>query len=109
MQGWDQESQGTDVSELGKAKKKKPNKNEFYRYTGQKKLSKDSVPPMVNEQGKLFATDTEEAEELSEFFASIFTNSQSSHASYIPTSLSVSWWRKTPPSVRANLRLLHDT
>lgn len=34
---------------LARQKKKNPNKNEFYRYTGQKKLSKDSVPPMVNE------------------------------------------------------------
>lgn len=104
MQRWDQESQGTDVSELGKVKN---NKNEFY--IGQKKLTKESVPPLVNEQGTLFATDTEKAEELSKFFASIFTNSQASHASHIPTSLSGSWWSKTPSTVRANLRLLHET
>lgn len=51
-------------------------------------------------RGKLAATDTEKAEVLSEFFASVFTVSQASLDSHIPEALAGDWGSKIPPTVR---------
>ena len=55
----------------------------FYRYISQKRKTKEIIPPLVNEKGELATTDMEKAEVLSEFFASVFTGSQASHASHV--------------------------
>jgi len=52
------------------------NKKGFYRYVGQKRQAKESIPPLINEKGELATTSMEEAEVLNEFFASVFTGSQ---------------------------------
>ena len=60
------------------------NKNGFYRYIGQKRQAKESIPSLVNEKGELATTAMEKAEVLSECFASIFTGRQDSCISRVP-------------------------
>ncbi|KFZ66869.1 hypothetical protein N338_11098, partial [Podiceps cristatus] len=43
--------------ELNLARDVKNNKKGFYRYIGQKRQAKESVPPLVNEKGELAVTD----------------------------------------------------
>jgi len=69
--------------ELNLARDVKNNKKGFYRYIYQKRLSKESVTPLINEKGKLTITDMEMAEVL-KFFASVFSGSQDSLFSHIP-------------------------
>jgi len=79
---WDQENQGK--AELDLVRDIKNSKKTFYKYTGQKRQAKGSVPPLVNVKGKLASTDTEKAEVLNEFFASVFTGSQDSNSTHVP-------------------------
>ena len=69
--------------ELNSVRNVKNSKKGFYRYSGQKRLAKESVPPLVNEKGKLAMTDMEKAEVLNEFIALVFTGSQDSCLSHI--------------------------
>ena len=62
----------------------KNNMKTFYRYIGQKRQAKASVPPLVNGKGDQALTDEEKAEVLNEFFALIFTGSQDSNISHVP-------------------------
>lgn len=50
----------------------------FYGFVGQKRPAKESIPPLLSGKGGLATADTEKAEVLSEFFASVFTSSQDS-------------------------------
>ncbi|KFZ54394.1 hypothetical protein N338_05423, partial [Podiceps cristatus] len=63
--------------ELNLAKDAKNNKKGFYRYISQKRMVKESVPPLMSETGKLVTAD-EKAEVLNNFFASVFTGNLSS-------------------------------
>ena len=56
----------------------------FYRYIGQKRQAKESIPPLVNKKGEFVITDTDKAEVLNEFFASVFTSSKDSCISRVP-------------------------
>ena len=58
------------------------NKKGFYRYFGEKRHAKESICPLINEK-ELARADTEKAEVLIEFFASVFTGRQDSHISHI--------------------------
>ena len=58
------------------------NYKRHYRYTGQKRQAKESVPPLIN--GGLDLTDQEKAEVLYEFFALIIMVSQVSDISHVP-------------------------
>ena len=62
-----QERQG----ELNLARDVKNNKG-FYRYTGRRSQTKESVLPLINENGELASSDIEEAKVLNECFASVF-------------------------------------
>jgi len=73
------------------------NKKDFCRYPGQKRQAKESIPPLLNEKGKLAITDMEKAEVLSELFTSVFTGSPESH---IPEPLGGKWGSKHLPTVR---------
>ncbi|KAK4819465.1 hypothetical protein QYF61_004691 [Mycteria americana] len=48
--------------ELNLARDAKNNKKGFYRYINQKRKVKESVPPLMNENGELVSTDEEKAE-----------------------------------------------
>ena len=58
--------------ELNSVRNVKNSKKGFYRYSGQKRLAKESVPPLVNEKGKLAMTDMEKAEVLNEVLFCFF-------------------------------------
>lgn len=45
------------------------NKKCFYRYTGRRRQTKESVPPLISEDGELASSDMEEAEVFNECFA----------------------------------------
>ena len=84
----------------------KNNRKTFYRYIGQKRQVKASVPPLVNVKGELASTDEEKAEILNEFFALAFPGSQDSSTSHIPEPcipkpLGGDQGGKSPPTVRA--------
>jgi len=55
----------------------------------------------MNEKRKLAFSDMERSGVLNEFFASVFTASQASHASSVPELLSRDQGSKIPLSVRA--------
>ena len=62
----------------------KYNMKTFYRYIGQKRQAKASVPPLVKLNGELASMDEEKDEVLNEYFASVFTGSQDSNISHVP-------------------------
>ena len=62
----------------------KNNKKGFRKYIGQKRQAKDSIPPLINEKGKLASTDMGKAEVLNKFIVSVFTGYKVSHASHVP-------------------------
>ncbi|CAM4664489.1 unnamed protein product [Lepidochelys kempii] len=64
--------------ELQLARDVKSNKKGFFRYVGNKKKAKKSVGPLLNEGGNLVTEDVEKANVLNAFFASVFTNKDSS-------------------------------
>lgn len=70
---------------MAKQTNKQTNRNNkgLYRYTGQKRQDKESVPPLINEKEEPATTGMEKAEILNEFFASAFTGSQDSHVFHI--------------------------
>jgi len=63
------------------ARDAKNNKKGFYRYVSQKRKVKESVSSLMSKTGKLVTMDNEQAEVLSNFFASVFTGNLSSHTS----------------------------
>ena len=65
--------------ELNLSRDVKDNKKGFYRYIGRKTQAKESVPPLMKCNGELASSDTEKAEVLNEYFASVFTGGQASH------------------------------
>lgn len=73
--------------ELNLAWDVKNNRKGFSRNTSQKRWAKESVPPLLNENGELASTNMGKAELIYEFFASIFTGCQVFHASHIPEPL----------------------
>lgn len=82
----------------------------FYRYVGQNRQAKESIPSLVNEKGELPMTDMEKAEVLNEvlfcFFALVFSGSQNSLISDVPEACITgpqggNWGSKSLPAVRA--------
>ena len=54
----------------------KNNKKGFFRYITRRRQIKESVSPLINEDGELASPDREKAEVLSKCFASVFTGGQ---------------------------------
>ena len=69
-------------AELNLARNVKNSMKTFYRYFGQKRQAKASVPPLVNVK-ELASMDEEKAEVLNKSFASVFTGGQDSSTSHV--------------------------
>ena len=103
--GWIRKAEAQ--TELNMVRVVKNNKRGFYRYTGQNRQAKESVPPFINKKGELASSDMQKTEVLNKFFASVFIARQASHAFCMPELLGRGQGSKIPPTVRANLRLPH--
>ena len=68
--------------ELNLVRDVKGNKKGLYRYIGRGRQANESVPPLMKGNGELASSDTEKAEVLNEYFASVFTGGQASHVSH---------------------------
>ncbi|CAM5090430.1 unnamed protein product [Eretmochelys imbricata] len=82
--------------ELQLARDVKGNKKGFFRYVSNKKKVKESVRPLLNEEGNLVTEDVEKANVLSAFFASVFTNKVSSQTTALGSTV---WGGGDQPSV----------
>lgn len=63
--------------ELNLARDAEDKKKGFCKYTGDKRTTRESVSPLLNEKWDLVAQDMEKAEVLNAFFASFFTSKTS--------------------------------
>ncbi|PKU42717.1 rna-directed dna polymerase from mobile element jockey-like [Limosa lapponica baueri] len=59
--------------ELNLTRDVKANKKGFFKYIGGKRKTGENVGPLLNEMGAMVTEDTEKAELLNAFFASVFT------------------------------------
>jgi len=76
------------------------NKKGLFRYIGQKRQTKESVPPLKNEKGELTSSDMEKAEALNEFFASVLMIIWAFQAFCVPELLSRDQGSKIPTTIR---------
>ena len=65
--------------ELNLARDVKNNRKEFYRYIGRSRQTKESVPPVIDEDGKVASSNMEKSEVLNKRFASVFMGGQVPH------------------------------
>lgn len=68
----------------------KSSRRGFYRYSSQKRLTKECVPPSDKKKRKMAATGMEKAEVL-KLFASVFTGIQASQILHASNTLGRSW------------------
>ena len=85
--------------ELNLARDIKDNKKRFYRYIGDKRKTRENVGPLRNEMGDLVTRDTEKAEVLNDFFASVFTGKCSSLTAQATESKGGDWENEELPTV----------
>lgn len=65
--------------ELNLVRDVKDNKKRFSRYVGRRRQAKESILPLMKDNGKLASSDIEKAEVPNECFASVFTGGHASH------------------------------
>ncbi|GAB0188293.1 mitochondrial enolase superfamily member 1 [Grus japonensis] len=97
----DQVRKAKALIELNLARDIKGNKKSFYRYVSDKRKMRENVGPLQKETGDMFSQDTEKAEVLNEFFASVFTSKCSSHTAQAQASEGKGrdWENEKPPTV----------
>ncbi|PKU38767.1 hypothetical protein llap_10927 [Limosa lapponica baueri] len=86
-------------AELNLATTVKDNKKSFFQYINQKRKARENVGPLMNEVGALVVEDTEKAELLNAFFASVFTAKAAPHESQTPETRGNVWREEDFPSV----------
>ena len=88
--------------ELNLVRDVKDNKKGFYRYIGRRRQIKESVPPLINEDGELASSGIKKAEVLDRCFASVFTGRQAPpHVCQDPETLGVGERSRSRPTVTA--------
>ncbi|GAB0206735.1 mitochondrial enolase superfamily member 1 [Grus japonensis] len=87
------------LRELNLARDVKDNKKSFYRYVSDKRRTRENVGPLWNETGDLVTQDTEKAEVLNDFFASVFTGKSLSHSAQVTEGKGRDWENAEPPTV----------
>jgi len=76
--------------ELNLARDMQNNKKDFFRYIGQQRKMKETVPALMSEE-RYNCTDWEKAEVLNNIFSSVFTDKNSSHAAQLTESKGRDW------------------
>ncbi|GAB0205741.1 mitochondrial enolase superfamily member 1 [Grus japonensis] len=79
----DQVRKAKALTEISLARDAKDNKKSFYRYVSEKRRTRENVGPLRNETGDLVTQDTEKAEVLNDFLASVFTGKRLSHTAQV--------------------------
>ncbi|XP_076217536.1 uncharacterized protein LOC143172166 [Aptenodytes patagonicus] len=95
----DQVRKAKALRELNLARDVKGNKKRFYRYVRDKRKTRENVGPLRNETGDLVTRDTEKAEVLNDFFASVFTGKCSSLTAQAAEGKGGDWENEEPPTV----------
>ncbi|PKU30798.1 hypothetical protein llap_18899 [Limosa lapponica baueri] len=85
--------------ELNLARDIKDSKKTFYRYVRDKGKTKEDVGLLREETGYLVTQNTEKAELLNDFFASLFTGKGSNHTAQIVEGKSRGFENEKPPTV----------
>ena len=70
-----------------------------WRYTGDKRKTREKVDPLRKETGDLVTWDMERAEVLKDFFASVFTGKCSSHTTQVAEGKGREWENEEPPTI----------
>ena len=84
---------------LNLARDVKKNKKGFHRYISRRRQIKESVPPLINEDGELVSSDKEKAKVLSKNFASVFTGGEAPPVCQYPEALGVGERSRFCPTV----------
>ncbi|KFM05090.1 hypothetical protein AS27_03707, partial [Aptenodytes forsteri] len=95
----DQVRKAEALIELNLARDAKGNVKIFYRYVGDKRKTRKNVGPLRNEMGDPVTRDTEKAEVLNAFFASVFTGKCSSLTAQAAEGKGGDWENEEPPTV----------
>lgn len=85
-------------TELNLAREIKGNRNVF-RCIRDKKVVKEDMGPLQKENGDLVMMDTEKAEVLHDYFASVFTGKGSSGTTQVPENTGGEWEKEDLPTV----------
>ncbi|GAB0182598.1 mitochondrial enolase superfamily member 1 [Grus japonensis] len=85
--------------ELNLARDVKDNKKGFFKYISSKRKTRENVGPLLNEVGALVMEDTEKAEILNAFFASVFTAKAGPQESQTPGAKKKVWRKEDLPLV----------
>ncbi|GAB0205783.1 mitochondrial enolase superfamily member 1 [Grus japonensis] len=93
----DQVRKAKALIEISLARDVKANKKSFYRYVSEKRRMRENVGPLRNEMGDLVTQDTEKAEVLNDFLASVFTGKCLSHTAQVTEGRD--WENAEPPTV----------
>ncbi|KFW71682.1 hypothetical protein AS28_14104, partial [Pygoscelis adeliae] len=95
----DQVRKAKALTELNLARDVKGNKKSFYRYIRDKRKTRENVGPLQNKTGDLVTQDTEKAEVLNDFFASVFIGKCSSLTAQATEGKGRDWENEEPPTV----------
>ena len=86
--------------ELNLARDVKDNKKGFFKYISRKRKTRENVGLLLNEVGALVTKDTEKAELLNAFFASVFTAKASPQVSQTLEAREEVWRKEDFPLVK---------